>query len=123
MNGWSAGEACLRFLLLVLGLVAMTSLRSVFQQMVARGANPLGAAMQPHRGLALALFVGQLVTSLGGFAGWAELAMLGLATCRASPWRWVPAPAGAPAGGMAGRSRIANRLRRPVREAWCSPSC
>ena len=57
----------------------MTSLRSVFQQMVARGANPLRAAMVPHRGLALALFVGQLVTA-GGFAGWAELAMLGLAT-------------------------------------------
>jgi len=91
VGGWDAGPACLRLLLLVLGLAAMSSLRTLFQRMVAGGANPLRVAMVPHRGLALALFLGQLMTA-GGLAGWAELAMLGLAAaglylgaCRARP--------------------------------------
>lgn len=75
---WNAGSAFLHFLMLVLGLAAMTSLRSLFQRLSTRGANPLRSAMLPHRGLALALLVGQFLT-VYGLAGWAELLMLGLA--------------------------------------------
>lgn len=78
VSGWNAGTACLHVLLLILGLAAMTSLRSLFQRISTRGANPLRSAMVPHRGLALALLIGQALT-VYGLAGWAELAMLGLA--------------------------------------------
>lgn len=71
----------LRMLLLLLGLVALTSLRVVFRRAhIRNGANPLRAAMLPHRGIVLALFAARLV-ALAGFAGVADLAMLGFVGC------------------------------------------
>ena len=76
-----AGAAFLRILLLLLGLVALTSLRIAFRRAgVRNGANPLRVTMLPHRGVALALLAARLV-ALGGFAGVADLAMLGFAAC------------------------------------------
>jgi hypothetical protein len=73
--------AVFRVVLLLLGLVALTSLRTLFRRVGARtGANPLRVAMLPHRGIVLALLVARLPT-LTGFAGMADLAMLGFAAC------------------------------------------
>jgi hypothetical protein len=78
---WNVGDGFLRILLLLLGLAALTSLRTAFQRVrVRNGANPLRVTMLPHRGVALALLAARLI-ALGGFAGVADLAMLGCATC------------------------------------------
>lgn len=78
---WDPGTALSRTLLLLLGLVALTSLRTVFRRVGAgSGANPLRVAMLPHRGVVLALLLVRL-PALPGFAGMADLAMLGLAAC------------------------------------------
>jgi len=78
---WDAAASFLRMLLLVLGLVALTSLRVVFRRgRIRNGANPLRVAMLPHRGIVLALLAARLV-ALAGFAGVADLAMLGFAGC------------------------------------------
>ena len=94
-------EASLRLLLLLLGLVALRSLRELFGRVgAAKGANPLRVAMLPHRGVLLALLVARL-PALGSFAAAADLIMLLLAVCalylgacasrppvrRRSPWR------------------------------------
>jgi hypothetical protein len=77
-TGWHATQLCWRAVMLVLGLMAMSSLRSLFQRMAGRrAANPLRSAMAPHRCLALAMLLAQLV-DIGSLAGWAALAMLGL---------------------------------------------
>jgi hypothetical protein len=81
MTQMQAGTASLRVLLLLLGLMALTSLRTVFRRVGARGgANPLRVTMLPHRCVVLALLAARLLT-LGGFAGEADLAMLGFAAC------------------------------------------
>ncbi len=73
------GSACLQVLLLVLGLVALTSLRTLFHRVAgSRAANPLRAAMLPHRAVVLALIVAQSL-NLTGMPDLAGLAMLGLA--------------------------------------------
>jgi hypothetical protein len=78
---WDAAASILRILSLVLGLIALTSLRVVFRRArIRNGANPLRAAMRPHRGIVLALLAARLV-ALAGFAGMADLAMLGFAGC------------------------------------------
>jgi hypothetical protein len=78
---WDAGAGCLHVLLLLLGLAALTSLRTAFHRVrVSNGANPLRVTMLPHRGVVLALLAARLM-ALGGFAGTADLAMLGFATC------------------------------------------
>lgn len=78
VSHWHGTLAIGRGLLLLLGLVAITSLRTLFQRLPRRpGANPLRASMLPHRSMALILLAAQCVdlTSLGG---WTELAMLAL---------------------------------------------
>jgi hypothetical protein len=78
---WDSGAAFLRLLLLILGLAALTSVRTLFRRVASRGgANPLRAAMLPHRGVILALLVARLL-ALSGFDGAADLAMLGFAAC------------------------------------------
>ena len=98
---WQPAGASLRLLLLLLGLVALRSLRELFGRVGAgKGVNPLRVAMLPHRGVLLALLVARL-PALGGFAAAADLAMLLLTVCalylgacasrppvrRRSPWR------------------------------------
>jgi hypothetical protein len=78
---WQAGTASLRAVLLLLGLVALISLRVAFRRVGTRsGANPLRRVMLPHRGMVVALLVARLV-GLTGFAGAADLVMLGCAAC------------------------------------------
>jgi hypothetical protein len=76
---WDASDGFLRILLLLLGLAALTSLRTAFHRVrVINGSNPLRVTMLPHRGVVLALLAARLMT-LGGFADMADLAMLGFA--------------------------------------------
>jgi hypothetical protein len=78
---WQAGAASLRVLLLLLGLMALTSLRTLFRRVGTRsGANPLRVTMLPHRCVVLALLAARL-PALGGFSGVADLVMLGFAAC------------------------------------------
>jgi hypothetical protein len=78
---WDPGAAFPRMLLLLLGLVALTSLRTVFRRVGARsGANPLRVTMLSHRGVVLALLAARLPV-LGEFAGIADVTMLGFAAC------------------------------------------
>ena len=71
------GAAAFGLALLLLGLVALVSLRMLFRRTGDRLANPLRLAMQPHRAIALLMLVSTLVrlhaTSL---ADAADLAML-----------------------------------------------
>jgi len=78
---WQAGAGLLRVLLLMLGLLALGSLRLAFQRVGAvRGMSPLRVTMLPHRGVLLALLCWRLLT-LGGFANVADLAALSFALC------------------------------------------
>lgn len=78
---WQPGVALPRLLLLLLGLVALSSLRAAFRRVGSgSGANPLRLAMQPHRGVALALLALRL-SALTGFASVADGAMLVFAVC------------------------------------------
>ena len=79
---WDAGLASARFVLLLLGLVALTALRSLLQR-AAGGVtgNPLRLAMRPHRAVVLLMLVARIAN--GGemsMATLADLAMLGFAT-------------------------------------------
>jgi hypothetical protein len=81
MTQWDAPSGLFGLLLLLLGLVALTSLRTAFDRVrVRHGVNPLRSAMLPHRGIVLALLAARLPT-LAGFAGIADLTMLAFATC------------------------------------------
>jgi len=78
---WQASTAFLRVLLLMLGLLALCSLRVALQRAgAAKGLNPLRVAMLPHRGVLLALLAWRLVT-LGSFANAADLAAMLAALC------------------------------------------
>jgi hypothetical protein len=70
--GWDAGSAFLDLSLLLLGLVAMVSLRTLFRRAGHQQANPLRPAMQRHRALVLLMLVARLA-QLHGF-GMAEVA-------------------------------------------------
>jgi hypothetical protein len=78
---WEPGEAFGRAGLLLLELVALSSLRMAFGRVGgSRGTNSLRVTMLPHRCVVLALLVGRLLAPTG-FAGMADLAMLGFAAC------------------------------------------
>jgi hypothetical protein len=69
------GAAVFGLALLLLGLVALVSLRMLFRRAGDRLANPLRLAMQPHRAIALLMLVSTLVR-LHALADAADLAML-----------------------------------------------
>jgi hypothetical protein len=73
-----ASTALWHTLVLVLGLVALTSLQILFRRMTAsRRANPLRAAMLPHRACILLLLAVRLLDLDGaGLPEFADLAML-----------------------------------------------
>jgi hypothetical protein len=79
-TAWHAGDASLRGILLLLGLVAMSSLRTLFQRLGADGSSgsPLRRAMLPHRAVVLALLAGRTVNA-DGMEALADMAMLALA--------------------------------------------
>jgi hypothetical protein len=74
----NAGTLVLDLTLLLLGLVALTSLRTLFRRAsTGKQANPLRLAMQPHRAIMLLMLASRLVQwQAPGLADAAELAML-----------------------------------------------
>ena len=61
VQAWDATPAAAHLILLMLGLMALTGLRSVFRRHAGQQkANPLREVMRPHRGILLLLFVAQL---------------------------------------------------------------
>lgn len=81
VQAWLAGPAMLHALLLLLGLVALTSLRTLFRRVGAANANPLRLAMRPHRAVVLLLLAVRLAEPSGTALGdLADLAMLACST-------------------------------------------
>ncbi|HTW69194.1 MAG TPA: hypothetical protein VME47_04830 [Acetobacteraceae bacterium] len=78
---WQACTVFLRVVLLMLGLLALCSLRVAFQRVTAaKGMNPLRVMMLPHRGVLLMLFATRLL-ALDSFASAADFAALSFALC------------------------------------------
>ena len=74
---WNASGAFLDFALLLLGLVALISLRTLFRRAVGKHGNPLRLAMQPHRAVVLMMLIARLVQlQAPGLGEAADLAML-----------------------------------------------
>ncbi|HEY0184873.1 MAG TPA: hypothetical protein VGC09_18890 [Rhodopila sp.] len=73
---WEAGSAFLDICLVLLGLAAMISLRTLFRRTGAKVQNPLRSAMRPHRAIALVMLVAQLVRLQPRLADSADAAML-----------------------------------------------
>jgi hypothetical protein len=77
VNHRNAGDALLDFSLLLLGLVALTSLRTLFRRAAGQQENPLRLSMQPHRAVVLLMLVARLVQfQTPSLAEAADLAML-----------------------------------------------
>jgi hypothetical protein len=74
---WNGSTALLDLALLLLGLVALVSLRVLFRRAGRKLANPLRQTMQPHRAIVLLMLVSGLVQlHVPGLADAADLAML-----------------------------------------------
>ena len=74
---WDAGQACMGLMLLLLGLVALVSLRTLFRRAATGKANPLRPAMQPHRAVVLLMLAARLEQwPTPVLADFADLAML-----------------------------------------------
>jgi hypothetical protein len=58
---WDASAAFLDVTFLLLGLVALVSLRTLFRRANGKQANPLRMAMQPHRAIVLAMMVARVL--------------------------------------------------------------
>lgn len=68
---------CLAVFILMLGLAALTGLRSIFLKVPGTGANPLRLSMRLHRGVALLMILARLVSwQTTGLSEIAELLML-----------------------------------------------
>lgn len=81
VGAWNAVAAFLDLALLLLGLIALVSLRMLFRRAGGLPVNPLRQAMQPHRAIVLLMLasgLAQLHTLT--MAGAADLAMLMCAT-------------------------------------------
>ena len=81
--GWQAGLAVMRGSILLLGLTALLSLRSLFRRLSASPRpNPLRAKMLPYRCLVLLFLITDLchAVSGGSLGADANMAMLGFAT-------------------------------------------
>ncbi len=77
VGAWDAGTAALDTTLLLLGLVALISLRALFRRAWRKQANPLRLAMQPHRAIVLLMLASRLMQLRApGLTDVADLAML-----------------------------------------------
>lgn len=77
VKAWNSTQAFTGLAMLLLGLVALVSLRTLFRRAGAKSANPLRAAMRPHRAIALLMLVAQIAQLRGfGLADVADMAML-----------------------------------------------
>jgi hypothetical protein len=81
MVSWDSAAVSLDALLLLLGLVALISLRTLFNRARGKQGNPLRPAMQPHRAIVLLMLAARLLQlHLPSLAGAADIAMLAFAT-------------------------------------------
>ncbi len=79
---WQVAPSLFDAGILLLGLVALLSLRTLFRRTGTRQANPLRLAMRPHRALVLLMLAARLVQlQASGLSGLADMAML---VCAAS---------------------------------------
>lgn len=79
---WDASAAFRDFAFLLLGLIALTSLRTLFRRAGGGSGNPLRMTMQPHRAVVLLMLVVRLMQlQAPGLADAADLVML---VCAAS---------------------------------------
>lgn len=77
---WDASTAFLDLALLLLGIVALVSLRTLFRRTAASQANPLRPAMRPHRAIVLLMLTADLAQpQVPGLASAADIAMLAFA--------------------------------------------
>jgi hypothetical protein len=77
VSGRDAGTSALDMSLLLLGLVALISLRTLFRRTAGKQANPLRRSMRRHRGIVLLMLLARLVQLRSpGLADAAEIAML-----------------------------------------------
>jgi hypothetical protein len=78
---WDASASFLDFCLLLLGLIALISLRTLFRRAGSKQANPLRLAMRPHRAIVLLMLIARLMQlHAPTLADFADLAMLLCAT-------------------------------------------
>jgi hypothetical protein len=77
VTAWEGGAAVRDMSILLLGLVALVSLRMLFRRTVRKQANPLRRSMLPHRGIVLMMLAVRLIEMRApGLADAADLAML-----------------------------------------------
>ena len=82
VSAWDGGWSALHLLVLLLGLVALLSLRTLFRRAGRKTANPLRLAMQPHRAIVVLMLGARLLQfDPGSLADAADLAMLLFAGC------------------------------------------
>jgi hypothetical protein len=82
VTAWDASNSFVDLTLLLLGLVALISLRTLFRRAEGKQGNPLRMAMQPHRAVVLLMLVSRLVQLRSpGLADAADVVML---VCAAS---------------------------------------
>jgi hypothetical protein len=78
---WDASTAFLDVTLLLLGLAALISLRTLFRRARGKQGNPLRPAMRPHRAIVLLMLAARLTQwHAPGLTDTADLAMLMFAT-------------------------------------------
>jgi hypothetical protein len=74
---WDGSSAFLDLLLLLLGVVALVSLRTLFRRAEGKQGNPLRPAMRPHRAIVLLMLAARLLRLQAPCLGdAAEIAML-----------------------------------------------
>jgi hypothetical protein len=77
VSAWDSGTAFLDLALLMLGLIALISLRSLFHRTRGKQGNPLRRAMQPHRAIVLVMLAARLTQLQSpGLGDAADIAML-----------------------------------------------
>ncbi len=81
VTAWNANSAVAGFILLLLGLAALTGLRTLFRRAGGTQGNPLRIVMKPHRAIVLLMLVARLLQlETFAVADIADLAMLTFAT-------------------------------------------
>ena len=68
VSAWDGGWSALHLLVLLLGLVALLSLRTLFRRAGRKTANPLRLAMQPHRAIVVLMLCAGCAMYLGACA-------------------------------------------------------
>jgi hypothetical protein len=81
VHSWDATAAFLDLSFILLGLAALTSLRTLFRRAKGKHENPLRPAMRPHRAFGLLMLLSQAAQlQAPGLTNAADIAMLAFAT-------------------------------------------